>query len=172
VNGGAGGVGTAGIQIARAAGARVVASVRNEELRPEVEKLGATVVAPDGFEDHGPFDVVLELVGGPNIPGALKSLETLGRIVVIGMAGGPKAELFLPALAAKRATIRASHLRNRPLEDKADAMRRVERQVLPLVEQGAVRVRVSETFPLDRAEAAYDRFAAGGKLGKIVLTMG
>jgi putative PIG3 family NAD(P)H quinone oxidoreductase len=172
VHGAAGGVGTAAIQLAREAGARVVATVRREELRGAVQQLGATVVAPEGFEEHGPFDVVLELVGAPNIPGDLNALESLGRIVVIGMAGGPKAELFLPALAAKRGTIRASHLRNRALEEKADAMRLVERHVLPLVEEGAVHVPIAETFPLDQAEAAYDRFAAGGKLGKVVLTMG
>src|SRR5688500_2420792 len=60
VQGAAGGVGTAAAQLGRAAGARVVATVRNEELRPAVEELGATAVAPDGFEEHGPFDVVLE----------------------------------------------------------------------------------------------------------------
>jgi NADPH:quinone reductase-like Zn-dependent oxidoreductase len=63
----------------------------------------------------------------------------------------------------------ASTLRARPLEEKADAMRKVEKHVLPLVEAGTVKVPVAETFPLDEAEAAYERFASGGKLGKIVL---
>jgi NADPH:quinone reductase-like Zn-dependent oxidoreductase len=72
----------------------------------------------------------------------------------------------------KRARIHGSTLRARPLEQKADAARRVERHVLPLVEAGAVHVPVAETFPLDRAEEAYDRFAAGGKVGKVVLLMG
>jgi NADPH:quinone reductase len=170
VHGAAGGVGTAAIQIARAAGARVTATVRNAELRPEVEKLGATAIDPDGFEDHGPFDVVLELVGAPNMPGNLKALATGGRIAVIGVGGGPKAELNLVALMGKRARIHGSTLRARPLEQKADAARRVERNVLPLIESGAVHVPIAETFPLDRVEDAYDRFAAGGKLGKIVLT--
>ena len=66
--------------------------------------------------------------------------------------------------------VRGSTLRARPLEEKALAMRAVERHVLPLVEEGAVRVPVAETFELDRAADAYDRFAAGGKLGKVVLT--
>ena len=69
----------------------------------------------------------------------------------------------------KRARIHGSTLRARPLEQKADAARRVERHVLPLVEAGAVAVPVADTFPLDRTEEAYDRFAAGGKLGKVVL---
>jgi NADPH:quinone reductase-like Zn-dependent oxidoreductase len=169
VHGGAGGVGTAAVQLGRAAGARVTATVRSEELRPEVEKLGATAIAPEGFEEHGPFDVVLELVGGPNMPGNLKALEVGGRIAVIGVGAGPKAELNLLALMGKRARIHGSTLRARPLEQKADAARRVERHVLPLVESGAVKVPVADTFPLDRVEDAYERFAAGGKLGKVVL---
>src|SRR3954466_8271360 len=172
VHGAAGGVGTAAVQLGRAAGARVTATVRNEQLRPEVEKLGATAIEPEGFDEHGPFDVVLELVGGPNMPGNLKALEIGGRIAVIGVGGGPKAELNLVALMGKRARIHGSTLRARPLEQKADAARRVERHVLPLVESGAVRVPVADTFPLDRVEDAYERFAAGGKLGKVVLLTG
>ena len=172
VHGAAGGVGTAAIQIARAAGASVTATVRNEALRPQVEELGATAIDPEAFEQHGPFDVVLELVGGPNMGGNLKALATGGRIAVIGVGGGPKAEISLLALMGKRARIHGSTLRARPLEQKADAARRVERNVLPLVEAGAVRVPIAETFPLDEVGAAYDRFAASGKLGKIVLLMG
>src|SRR4051794_19528956 len=85
VHGGAGGVGTAAIQLGRAAGARVTATVRNASLRPQVEELGAHAIDPDGFEERGPFDVVLELVGAPNMPANLKSLATRGRVVVIGV---------------------------------------------------------------------------------------
>src|SRR3954449_5988442 len=172
VHGAAGGVGTAAIQLARAAGAHVTATVRNERLRPEVEKLGATAIDPEGFEEHGPFDVVLELVGAPNMPGNLKALATGGRIAVIGVGAGPKTELNLVALMGKRARIHGSTLRARPLEQKADAARRVERNVLPLVESGAVHVPVADTFPLDRVEDAYERFSAGGKLGKVVVVLG
>jgi NADPH:quinone reductase len=172
VHGAAGGVGTAAVQLARAAGAHVTATVRNEGLRPDVEKLGATAIDPEGFEEHGPFDVVLELVGGPNMPGNLKALATGGRIAVIGVGAGPKTELNLVALMGKRARIHGSTLRARPLEQKADAARRVERNVLPLVESGAVHVPVADTFPLDRVEDAYERFSAGGKLGKVVLVLG
>jgi NADPH2:quinone reductase len=169
VHGAAGGVGTAAVQLGRTAGARVTATVRNEELRPQVEKLGAKVIDPEGFEGHGPFDVVLELVGGPNMPSNLKALETGGRIAVIGIGAGPKTELSLVALMGKRARIHGSTLRARPLEQKADAARRVERHVLPLVEAGELAVPVAATFPLDRVEEAYDRFAAGGKFGKVVV---
>src|ERR671933_2809571 len=117
VHGGAGGVGTAGIQLARAAGARVTATVRRQELRPAVERLGARAIPPDGFEQHGPFDVVLELVGGPNLAGDLKTLVSGGRIVVIGIGAGAAAEVNLGALMVKGAVLRGSTLRGRPLEE-------------------------------------------------------
>ena len=172
VHGGAGGVGTAAIQIGRAAGATVTATVRREELRGEVEALGASAIAPEGFGEHGPFDVILELVGAPNLGENVEALATGGRIVVIGVGAGAKGELNLLGLMGKRGRIHASTLRARPLEEKAIAMRRVEAEVLPLLADGRAQVPVAATFPLDEAEAAYDRFSEGGKLGKIVLLTG
>jgi len=170
VHGAAGGVGTAAVQLGRVAGARVTATVRREELRPNVEELGARAIAPEGFEDEGPFDVVLELVGASNLAGNLASLAIGGRIAVIGVGGtGPKAEINLLAVMQKRARIHGSTLRVRPLEQKAIAMRVVEKQVLPHFEDGSLRVPVAETFELEQAEEAYARFESGGKLGKIVL---
>ena len=170
VHGGAGGVGTAAIQLARAAGARVTATVRNAELRDAVAELGAhDVIDPEGFEQHGPFDVVLELVGAPNLGANIKALSTGGRIVVIGIGAGAKAELNLAALMGKRGRIMASTLRARSLEDKAATARAMEREVLPLFDSGAVRVPVADTFALDDVEAAYERFAGGGKLGKVII---
>jgi NADPH:quinone reductase len=171
VHGGAGGVGTAAIQLGRALGARVTATVRREELRAEVEELGATAIDPEGFEEHGPFDVILELVGAPNLGPNVKALATEGRIAVIGIAAGAKGEINLAALMAKRGRLHASTLRARPLEEKAIAQRLVERHVLPLVEDAAVRVPVAATYGLDQVDEAYERFASGGKLGKIVLCM-
>jgi NADPH:quinone reductase len=171
VHGAAGGVGTAGVQLGIMAGARVTATVRSEGKRDAVAELGATVLAPGEFTDHGPFDVVLELVGGPNMDANLDALETGGRIVVIGVGGGPKAELFLPKLMGKRARIQASTLRARPLEEKAVCARLVEHHVLPGFATGALRVPIAETYPLDEVERAYDRFAEGDKLGKIVLDL-
>ena len=170
VHGGAGGVGTAAIQLGRAAGAHVTATVRNADMREAVAQLGAhAVLEPEGFEEAGAFDVVLELVGAPNLPANLKALATNGRIVVIGVGAGAKAELNLLALMGKRGRIMASTLRARPLEEKAATARAMEREVLPLFERGALRVPVAETFALDDVAAAYDRFAGGGKLGKILL---
>jgi NADPH2:quinone reductase len=172
VHGGAGGVGTAAIQLARAAGASVTATVRNEQLRPQVVELGAEVIAPEGFAEDGPFDVILELVGAPNMPENLNALATGGRIAVIGVSAGAKSEVNLLALMGKRARIHGSTLRARPLEQKAQVARLVEHEVLPLFDSGALRVPVAETFPLEQAAAAYERFAAGGKLGKVVVTIG
>jgi NADPH2:quinone reductase len=171
VHGGAGGVGTAAIQLANAAGARVTATVRNEQLRAQVAELGAEAIAPDGFAEHGPFDVILELVGAPNMPENLQALAIGGRIAVIGVGAGNKSELNLLALMGKRARIHGSTLRARPLEEKALVARLVEHEVLPLFDSGRLSVPVAETFPLQDALAAYDRFAGGGKLGKIVITI-
>ncbi|MGO9487732.1 MAG: NAD(P)H-quinone oxidoreductase [Solirubrobacteraceae bacterium] len=169
VQGGAGGVGTAAIQLARAAGARVTATVRRAELRDQVAELGARAIACEDFAGEGPYDVILELVGGPNMPENLQALATGGRISVIGVSAGAKSELNLLALMGKRARIFGSTLRARPLEEKALTARLVEHEVLPLFESGALRVPIDETFPLEQAADAYERFAAGGKLGKIVL---
>jgi NADPH2:quinone reductase len=171
VHGCAGGVGTAALQLGVAAGATVYGTVRNPEKRDQVAELGATVLAPEGFAEHGPFDVILELVGAPNLPDNLLALNTLGRIAVIGIGAGAKADLNLGLLMAKRARIHGSMLRARPLEEKAMTARAVERSVLPLLESGAVTVPIAATFGLEDVEAAYDAFTQGGKLGKIVLTM-
>jgi NADPH2:quinone reductase len=146
--------------------------VRNEAVHAQVEKLGATVIVPDDFAERGPFDVILELVGGPNMPENLNALATGGRIAVIGVSAGAKSELNLLALMGKRARIHGSTLRARPLEEKALVARLVEHEVLPLFDSGALTVPIAETFPLDEAAEAYEHFAAGGKLGKVVITIG
>ena len=171
VHGGAGGVGTAAIQLGRTCGAAVTATVRSPELRQGVAALGAEAIDPEGFAERGPFDVILELVGAPNLGENLRALDTGGRICVIGVGAGFKGELNLLALMGKRARISGSTLRARPLEEKALLARRLERHVLPLLAEGAVTVPVAATFPLDRVGDAYERFAAGGKLGKVVLEM-
>ena len=171
IHGAAGGVGTAAVQLGWSVGAGVTATVRNESLRTGVQLLGAQqVIAPEEFVEGGPYDVILELVGAPNLGDNLSALATGGRIVVIGVGGGAKAELNLLALMGKRGTIKASTLRARPLEEKAATARAVERHVLPLFDDGTLSVPIAQTFPIDDVEAAYDRFAAGGKLGKVVLS--
>jgi NADPH2:quinone reductase len=172
VHGGAGGVGTAAIQIGVALGARVTASVRNPQLWARVEAMGAAVVSPESFEEAGPYDVVLELVGASNLEGNLRSLRIGGRVVVIGVGGtGPRGEIDLSLLMGRRARIHGSTLRARPLEAKAVAARAVEAHLLPLLAQGRLKTPISATYPLEEAAAAYDRFRAGSKFGKIVLNL-
>jgi NADPH2:quinone reductase len=172
VHGAAGGVGTAAVQLGATAGAHVTATVRDPARRDAVGALGAhAVIDPEGFEEQGPFDVVLELVGAPNLGGDLAAVATGGRIVVIGVGAGAKGQINLLALMGKRATLRASTLRARPLEEKAATARAMERHVLPLFARGLLRVPVAETHPLEAVSRAYERFAAGGKLGKLVVTM-
>ena len=173
ISGAAGGVGSAAVQLAHAAGAQVVASVRNPDLRQRVSDLGADRVIEPGQEgDHGPYDVSLELVGGPGVVDALGALATGGRIVVIGVGAGAKVELNLLALMGKRATIGGSTLRARSLPEKTAVARKVEAEVLPGLADGSLVVPVADTFPLADADAAYQRFAAGAKFGKIVLVNG
>jgi NADPH:quinone reductase-like Zn-dependent oxidoreductase len=173
IHGAAGGVGTAAVQLASAAGAQVTATVRNPSLRQGVQDLadGIKVIAPDETVDQGPYDLILELVGAPNMPANLRSLAIGGRIMVIGIGAGIEATVDLRMLMMTRARIHGSTLRARPLEGKAIAARAVEAHVLPLFEIGRLTVPVAATFPLEEAAAAYERFASGGKLGKIVLLM-
>jgi NADPH:quinone reductase len=172
VHGAAGGVGTAAVQLGVSTGARVTATVRDPDSRGLVAELGAQeVLAPDDFAGHGPFDVVLELVGAPNLAENIRALATGGRIVVIGTSAGTNAELDLHVLMQRRGRISGSTLRPRPLEEKAALARQIERHVLPLVAAGKIGVPLAAAMRLDDAAAAYELFGAGGKFGKIVLTM-
>jgi NADPH:quinone reductase-like Zn-dependent oxidoreductase len=170
VTGAAGGVGMAAVQLGVCAGANVVASARDKGAHDRLAALGAACARPDDALRLGPFDVVLELVAGPGLPAALASLAPWGRCVVIGTGAGARCELDLGQLMSRRATIKGSTLRNRSLEEKALVTRGLEQHVLPLVERGSAKVLVEATFPFERAQDAYQRFAAGQKLGKIVLT--
>jgi NADPH:quinone reductase-like Zn-dependent oxidoreductase len=170
ITGAAGGVGTAAVQLAAAAGARVVASVRHLESRDQVAALGAgMVVDPGTIADHGPYDVVLELVGAASLPDALRALAPDGRVVVIGVGSGAKVEVNLLQLMAARGRLSGSTLRSRDRQGKAAVVEATARHALPLLRSGRLRVPVAETRPMTEATAAYDRFTAGRKLGKIVL---
>jgi len=170
VTGAAGGVGTAAVQLAAAAGARVTASVRDRAQHEAVAALGAgDVVVPGDVIAHGPYDVVLELVGAASLPSALESLATRGRVVVIGIGSGSLAEVDLQLLMRARARISASTLRARPSGEKAVLVATLGELVVPALAEGRLRVPVTATFPLADAGAAYARFAAGGKVGKVVL---
>ncbi len=176
VNGGNGGVGTAGIQIAAAAGARVLATVRAAELRERVAALGADVVAPDALvgeaRARGGADVVLELVGAPNLDHDLDCLALKGRIVVVGTGAGDSAPLALRKLMGKRARVLGTALRARPLEEKAAAVQAFAREVVPHLASGRIAPLVDRIFPAAEAAAAFERLASRGKLGKVLLDFG
>jgi NADPH:quinone reductase-like Zn-dependent oxidoreductase len=172
VHGAAGGVGMAAVQLGTMAGARVTATVRDEHAREQIAALGVNAIEPDDFGSHGPFDVILELVGAPNLEEDLAALALCGRICVIGVGAGAKVEIDLRALMGARGRIHGSTLRARSLEDKAGTARLVEKAVLPGFASGDLSVFVAATYPLDAVAEAYERFAAGAKLGKIVLEMG
>ena len=161
VNGAAGGVGVAGVQLGVVEGARVTGSARHHHA--ELRELGADT------EVNGAYDVILELVGGENLATNLERLATRGRIAVIGTGAGATAEVNFGLLLRARGRIHGSTLRARSREEKEDVVRRLEGHVVHLLASGLVHVPVEETFPLEQAQEAYERFAAGGKFGKIVI---
>ena len=170
VSGAAGGVGTAGVQLALEAGAHVTATVRDPERRKDVAALGAHAVIPPGEEaESGPYDVVLELVGQASLVHVLPNLAPWSRVVVIGVGSGAHIEVDLMLLMTKRARIGGSTLRSRSRREKADVAAAMTAHVLPALAAGLLSVPISATFPLPDAEAAYDHFARSGKFGKVVL---
>jgi NADPH:quinone reductase-like Zn-dependent oxidoreductase len=150
----------------------VTATVRAPERRQQVAGLGAVAIDPADVGHHGPFDVILELVGAPNLVTNLDALAVGGRLCVIGIAAGAVGEINLGVLMSRRGRIHGSTLRSRPLEEKAVAARLVEAHVLPLFETGELTVPIDSAFTLEDAAAAYDHFSAGKKFGKVILTTG
>ena len=176
VHGAAGGVGTAAVQLAVAAGARPLAVVRSDEAAEAVSALGAEVVREDAFPGAvadatggAGADVILELVGAPHFPANLEALALKGRVMVVGVAAGSDATVPLLALMRRRATVRGTVLRTRPLEEKAAAVRAFEREVVPQLAAGRVRPIVDSEFPADQAAAAFERLDGRGKFGKVLL---
>jgi NADPH:quinone reductase-like Zn-dependent oxidoreductase len=113
--------------------------------------------------------VVLELVGQASLGAVLPHLAEWSRVVVIGVGSGSRMEIELMQLMTKRIRLGGSTLRSRSRQEKADVSAAVAAHVLPLLAAGRLRVPLAETFPLSEADAAYERFGAGGKLGKVVL---
>jgi NADPH2:quinone reductase len=162
VNGAAGGVGSAAVQLGAEAGASVTGVARHH--LEQILELGATDTKPSGK-----YGVILELVGGDHLPTDFERLDLKGRIAVIGVGAGATAEVNFHLLMRARGRVHGSTLRSRTRAEKADVIRRLREDVLPLLAEGRVVVPIDATYPLDRAQEAYDAFAAGGKFGKIVL---
>jgi putative PIG3 family NAD(P)H quinone oxidoreductase len=176
VHGGASGIGTTAIQMAKAHGARVFATAGDAEKVKLCEKLGATRginYRTEDFEtvlrDEGGADVVLDMVGGPYVEKNLNLLKDHGRCVMIAFLKGPQAELNLMRLMLKRLTLTGSTLRSRSNQEKARIAREVERVVWPWIEAGKVKPVIDSTFPLADAEAAHARMQSGGHAGKVLL---
>ena len=173
VNGANGAVGSAGVRLGLAAGARVVACVRSPDSAGALAADGATVVTPfeavEALQLLGGADVVLELVGAPNIEVDFAALAPLGRIMVVGTGAGADAAVSLRAMMGKRATLRGTVLRARPLEEKAAAVQAFARSVVPLLAAGRALPDIDRIFDAEDAAAAFDHLARPGKAGKILL---
>ncbi|HET7174025.1 MAG TPA: NAD(P)H-quinone oxidoreductase [Nocardioidaceae bacterium] len=180
VHGGAGGIGTLAIQVAKALGARVAATAGSAEKCDLCQELGADlairydeqdfVAEVRRFESAG-ADVVLDGIGAAYLSRNIDVLATEGRLVVIGLQGGSRGELDLGKLLRKRAAVLATALRSRPVEQKAAIIRGVVDHVWPLVATGKLRPVVGATFPLARAADAHALVESGAHHGKIVLTV-
>ena len=177
VHGGASGIGTTAIQMAKAHGARVFATAGDAEKCALCEKLGAERGINYKSEDYeavvreaGGADVILDMVGGPYAQKNIAAARARGRIVMIATLQGAQAEINLALMMVKRVTLTGSTLRSRPIEEKARIAREVERVVWPWIAAGKVKPVIDSTFPLADAEAAHARLQGGAHAGKIVLT--
>jgi putative PIG3 family NAD(P)H quinone oxidoreductase len=178
VHGGGSGIGTFAIQLGHALGATVIATARASK-HDRLRELGADLVvdytaddfveATKGFTDGRGADVVLDIVGAKYLSRNIEVLAPNGRITVIGMQGGRKAELDLGLLMAKRGSISSTSLRARPTADKARIVSAVARDVWPLVEAGAVKPIIHTTMPLSEAAEAHALLESSDHLGKILL---
>src|SRR6476619_6371684 len=152
VNGANGGVGTAAVQLGLAAGARVLANARDEPARERLAAMGADPVALADVD--GEADVVLELVGAPNLPGDLLALATKGRIIVVGTGAGVEFDMSLRALMGKRASLMGTVLRARPMEEQGAAVQAFARGVVPLLAEGRIDPPIDRVFPAEQAAEA------------------
>ncbi|MFJ4840592.1 NAD(P)H-quinone oxidoreductase [Streptomyces sp. NPDC088746] len=172
VHGGLGGVGTMAIQIAKALGARVVTTVGGPEKAARARELGADVAVDyrtEDFVEHGPYDVILDVVGGDYLERNIRSLAADGRLVVIGLQDGLDGKLNLADLVFKRLSVHGTTLRTRSKEQKAAIVAAVQEKVWPMIESGSVQLIVEAQMPMDEAAEAHRRMEAGGHVGKILL---
>nr|WP_178112214.1 zinc-binding dehydrogenase [Pseudomonas sp. WS 5411] len=173
---GASGVGSAAIQLCKAFGSPCWVSVGSADRLAYCEDLGAQggVVRTDGIEslgDFGPFDVILDPVGGNYGAINLKLLARDGRWVLIGLMGGREAQLDLAQVLAKRVQVLGSTLRSRDDQFKADLLSDLGQQVWPLFGEGRLSPQLAKTFPIKDAEAAFAELATNQISGKLVLVI-
>lgn len=181
VHGGSGGIGTFAIQLVSARGSRVATTAGTPEKLAACRDLGAEVLVnyreADFVEevraatDGAGADVILDNMGAKYLDRNVAALAKDGRLVVIGLQGGTKAELNLGKLLSKRGSVHATSLRSRPVEDKAAICAEVVDEVWPLVARGRVRPIVHTTLPLDEVAAAHELMESSDHIGKILLTI-
>jgi putative PIG3 family NAD(P)H quinone oxidoreductase len=179
VHGGAGGIGNFAVQLAKALGARVLTTAGSPEKLEVCRELGADIAINYRDQDFvdvvkqetdGGVDVILDIMGASYLERNVNALATEGRLVVIGMQGGTKAEIDLGVLLRKRAAVVAATLRARPVAEKAAICASVVEHVWPLVADGSVKTLVHATLPLEQAAEAHRIMESGEHTGKIVLT--
>lgn len=179
VHGATSGIGVTAIQMAKAAGAKVIATARGADKAEAARRLGADVAVDTTVQDfaevakaEGGVDVVLDMVGGDYFAKELDALKTGGRIVFIAALGGGEVALPVFRIMQKRAVVTGSTLRPRSADEKARLAAEVERRVWPWIAQGLVKPQVDKTFPLAQAAQAHAYLESGAHVGKIVLTTG
>ncbi|MCM1965656.1 MULTISPECIES: NAD(P)H-quinone oxidoreductase [unclassified Streptomyces] len=180
VHGGSSGIGTMAIQLAKAVGARVAVTAGGKEKLARCAELGADILIDyreqDFVEeiraatDGAGADVILDIMGAKYLTRNVDALAVNGRLAIIGLQGGVKAELNLAALLAKRAAITATTLRARPLEEKAAIVAAVREHVWPLIAAGRIHPVVHATYPMSEAPEAHRVLEASTHVGKLLLT--
>lgn len=179
VHGGGSGIGTFAIQLGKAFGAKVVVTVGSQEKAAFCRELGADLAINYREQDFAEVmraegiraDVILDIIGAKYLAANVSVLATAGRLVVIGMQGGVKAELNLGALLSKRAAVMATSLRARPAGEKAAIVSAMVAQVWPLIADGTVRPIIHATFPLEEVRSAHQMMEDSTHTGKILLTL-
>jgi putative PIG3 family NAD(P)H quinone oxidoreductase len=182
VHGGTSGIGTFAVQLAHALGVRVITTAGTPTKCARAMALGADlaieykredfVAAAHGATDGRGVDVILDVVGGDYLARNLHALAPDGRLIVLAMQGGRRAELDLATLMSKRGTIYSGGLRARPPEQKTEIVAQVRSHVWPLVEAGAVKVVIEAEVPMESAAEAHRILEAGDHVGKVLLTVG
>ncbi|WP_115555409.1 NAD(P)H-quinone oxidoreductase [Xanthomonas campestris] len=178
LHGATSGIGVTAIQLAKAAGAHVLATARSAGKAAQARELGADVAIDSTTESfvaaakaHAGVDVALDMVGASVFADTLEALNPRGRIVYIASQAGATLEVPIPLLMRKQAIITGSTLRPRSADEKARLAAEVERVVWPWIAQGKVRVLIDQCFPLAEAAAAHRYLEQGSHLGKVVLEM-
>ncbi|MDP9103586.1 MAG: NAD(P)H-quinone oxidoreductase [Pseudomonadota bacterium] len=178
VHGATSGIGVAAIQMAKAAGATVIATGRGADKAAKALELGADVAIDAKAQDfaavakdHGGVDVILDMVGGDYFAKNIDALKTGGRLVQIASQAGGTVQLEIFRLMQKRAVVTGSTLRPRSADEKARLAAEVERVVWPWVAAGKLKQPIDKTFPLAAAAAAHAHLETGGHVGKVMLSV-